>query len=121
MDRLGNFILLKKTTRKDRVSRRNGVVAVIKKVNNSYSWFEYSKDGATKYYMNKIQDIIACNHFNSKPPIITNSGSYDWLNGSYIAFIEEEKFLSNPQRYINNAYDKSENDGQGYELTIVED
>ena len=68
---------LKKIKRKDRESQRNGVVAVIKKVNGSYSWFKYSEDGSTKYCMNKIQDIIADNHFNSKPPITTNKGLYD--------------------------------------------
>lgn len=36
---------------------------------------------------------------------------------SYIAFIEEDEFLSNPQKYIDNAYDKSENDADGYNLT----
>jgi hypothetical protein len=38
------------------------------------------------------------------------------LTGSYIAFVEEEDFLKNPQKYINNAYDKSENDAEGYKL-----
>lgn len=89
------------------------MVAVIKKVNGSYSWFRYSEDGGTKYYLNKIQDIIADNHFNSNPPITTSTGSYDWLKGSYIAFIEEDEFLSNPKRYIDNAYEKSKNDGKG--------
>ena len=112
---------LKKITRKDRTSQRNGVVAVIKKVNGNYSWFKYFEDGGTKYYMNKIQDIIADNHFNSKPPITTSTDSYDWLKGTYIAFIEEDEFLSNPKRYIDNAYEKSENDGKGYELTVTED
>ena len=46
---------LKKITRKDRTSQRNGVVAVIKKVNGNYSWFKYFEDGGTKYYMNKIK------------------------------------------------------------------
>lgn len=32
-------------------------------------------------------------------------------------FIEEDEFLSNPQKYIDNAYDKSENDADGYNLT----
>lgn len=112
---------LKKIKRKDRTSQRNGVVAVIKKVNGNYSWLKYLEDGATKYYMNKIQDIIADNHFNSKPPITTSTGSYDWLKGSYIAFVEEDEFLRNPKRYINNAYEKSENNGKGYELTVTED
>lgn len=40
----------------------------------------------------------------------------DALTGSYIAYVEEETFLSNPTKYINNAYDKSENDAAGYDL-----
>jgi hypothetical protein len=39
------------------------------------------------------------------------------LTGSYIAFVEEEDFLANPQKYIDNAYDKSENDASGYDIT----
>lgn len=39
------------------------------------------------------------------------------LTGSYIAFVEEDEFLSNPQKYIDNAYSKSENDANGYILT----
>jgi hypothetical protein len=39
------------------------------------------------------------------------------LTGSYIAFVEEDEFLSNPKKYIDNAYDKSENDADGYDLT----
>lgn len=112
---------LKKIKRKDRTSQRNGVVAVIKKVNGSYSWFKYTEAGATKYYMNKIQDIIAENHFNSEPPIITSTGWYDWLNGSYITFVEEEDFLKDLKKYIDNAYEKSENDAKGYALTVTED
>lgn len=111
---------LKKIKRKDRTSQRNGVVAVIKKVNGSYSWFKYSEGDATRYHMNKIQDIISKNHFNSNPPKKVD-GSYDWLNGSYITFVEEGDFLNNPKKYIDNAYEKSENDGKGYDLTITED
>lgn len=111
---------LKKIKRQGRTSQRNGVVAVIKKVNDSYSWFKYSEGDDTKYHMNKVQDIIAKNHFNSNPPKKVK-GAYDWLNGSYITFVEEEAFLYNPKKYIDNAYEKSENDGKGYNLTITED
>ena len=38
-----------------------------------------------------------------------------------IAFIEEDEFLRNPIKYIDNAYEKSENDGKGYDLTVTED
>ena len=92
----------------------------LKKINGSYSWIKYSENGNTKYYLDKIQDIIADNHFNSNPPKKVD-GAYDWLNGSYIAFIEEDEFLRNPIKYIDNAYEKSENDGKGYDLTVTED
>jgi hypothetical protein len=39
------------------------------------------------------------------------------LTGSYIAFVEEDDFLKNPQKYIDNAYNKSENSAYGYDLT----
>jgi hypothetical protein len=39
------------------------------------------------------------------------------MNGSYITFVEEETFLQDPQKYIDNAYDKSENNASGYDLT----
>ena len=107
---------LKSITRKNRTSHINGVVAVIKKVNGSYDWFKYSSGNGVNYHMDKIQDIISKNHFNSTPPI-KSGGSWDWLNGSYIAFIEEENFLSNPHMYIENAYNKSENDATGYRIT----
>ena len=38
------------------------------------------------------------------------------LTGSYIAFVEQDDFLSNPDKYIENAFDKSENDAAGYNL-----
>ena len=41
----------------------------------------------------------------------------DVLTGSYISFVEEEDFLKNPQKYIDNAYDKSENNASGYDIT----
>ena len=90
---------LKKITRKDRTSQRNGIVAVIKKVNGSYSWFKYTEGDAVKYHTNKVQDIIAKNHFNSNPPKKVD-GRYDWLDGSYIAFIEEDEFLDNPKNTL---------------------
>ena len=38
--------------------------------------------------------------------------------GSYITFVEEETFLQNPNYYIENAYDKSENDARGSDLSL---
>ena len=31
--------------------------------------------------------------------------------------VEEDEFIKNPHKYINNAYDKSENDAKGYRIT----
>lgn len=39
------------------------------------------------------------------------------LTGAYITFVEEDEFLSNPQKYIDNAFDKSEHDAKGYDIT----
>ena len=68
--------------------------------------------------MDRSFDIISKNHFNSNPAQwhCDRCKTYDWLNGSYIAFVEEEDFLENPIVYINNAYEKSENDASGYDL-----
>lgn len=32
------------------------------------------------------------------------------MNGSYITYVEEEDFLKNIDKYIDNAFDKSENE-----------
>lgn len=114
---------LKNITRKNRTSHTNGIVGVIKKNNGNYSWFKESRDDchgtSTVYYkMDKIFNIIANNHFNSNPQKwhCDKCKTYNRLSGSYISFIEEEEFLDNPKIYINNAYDKSENCINGYDL-----
>lgn len=114
---------LKDITRKDRTSHTNGVVAVIMKVDNSYEWFKKSGtnchgSSTVSYELDKVFDIISQNHFNSSPEQwhCDKCKTYDWLNGSYITFVEEETFLDDPEKYINNAYDKSENDASGYDL-----
>lgn len=113
-----------KHTRKGRTSQTNGVVAVIQKVKGDYSWFKYHDINShgtqiVKYNLDKTFDIIANNHFNSNPEKwhCSECRTYDWLDGSYIAFIEEDEFLSDPNKFIENAYKKSENDGSGYDLT----
>lgn len=114
---------LKKNTRKDRTSRTNGVVGVISKVSGSYDWLKYSATNAdgcsvSCYHNEKLYDIINNNRFNQNPKVYScnTCKCVDALTGSYIALIEEDDFLSNPQKYINNAYDKSENDASGYDI-----
>ena len=115
---------LKKITRKDRTSQRNGVVGVIKKVDGSYDWFKYSvtkSDGhvVNGYNEEYLYNIIKNNRYNQDPKQYScqTCKSVDALTGSYIAFVEEEEFLNNIDKYIDNAYDKSENDASGYDIT----
>ena len=114
---------LKNNTRKDRTSHTNGVLGVIMKCNGGYSWFKtnhINTDGcsSTRYDESKVYDIINNNRFNQNPKryCCPNCRTVDALTGSYIAFVEEDVFLSNPQKYIDNAYDKSEDDASGYTL-----
>ena len=116
---------LKKITRDGRTSHRNGLVGVIMKVNNSYDWFKYSykkEDGCIvyNYHSEKVYDLINDNRYNQVPKVYScdKCKCVDALTGSYIAFVEEDDFLANIDKYINNAYDKSENDGTGYKISI---
>lgn len=117
---------LKKTTRKNRTSHTNGVVGVIMKYNGDYSWFKstsQNNDGCISsfYEKEKVYDIINDNRFNQNPRVYNCDicKNFDALTGSYIAYVEEETFLDNPAKYIDNAYDKSENDAIGYDLTRI--
>ena len=114
---------LKEITRKDRTSHTNGVVGVIMKVDGDYNWFKEKSinchgNSTISYKMDKVFNIISENHFNSNPEQwhCAECRTYDRLNGSYITFVEEEDFLEFPEKYINNAYDKSENDARGYDI-----
>lgn len=114
---------LKNTTRKDRTSHTNGIVGVIMKVNGNYDWFKYSTDKddgcrVWNYRLEKVHNIIKNNRGNQSPKKYScpNCKCIDALTGSYIAFVEEDTFIDNPQKYIDNAYDKSENDAVGYKI-----
>lgn len=62
--------------------------------------------------------IINENRFNQEPKVYSCDicKTVNSLTGSYIALVDEETFLANPQKYIDNAYEKSENDASGYSL-----
>lgn len=114
---------LKNITRKNRTSHTNGVVGVIMKVDGSYDWFKYlqtNSDGCStsNYHIEKVYNIINNNRFNQEPKKYSCNvcKSVNTLTGSYISFVEEEDFLADPAKYINNAYNKSENDAVGYTL-----
>lgn len=114
---------LKNITRKDRTSHTNGVVGVIMKVDGKYDWFKYSTTNSdncivSSYHDFKTFDIINKNRYNQDPKKYScdKCKCVNALTGSYIAFVEEDDFLGNPIKYINNAYDKGENDASGYKI-----
>ncbi len=114
---------LKNTTRKDRTSHTNGIVGVIMKVNGNYDWFKYSTDkddgcSVWNYRLEKVHNIIKNNRGNQSPKKYScpNCKCIDALWGSYISFVEEDEFLLRHKKYIDNAYEKSENDASGYEI-----
>lgn len=107
---------LKEVKRNSKTSKTNGIVAIIQKVNGTYDWFiEYGTNchgnNTLRYKQNLVYDIIKNNHFNSNPGIwhCDECKTYSYDEGSYISYIEEDVFLSNPSYYIETAYDKSQN------------
>lgn len=115
---------LKRITRKDRTSQTNGIVAVIQMVNGNYDWFKSintESDGCTSssYSEHLIYDIISKNRYNQTPKAYScnTCKTISALTGSYISYVKENVFLNNPQKYIDNAYDKSEQPDDDYDLT----
>lgn len=107
---------LKEIMRSDKTSRSNGIVGVIMKYNGGYSWLRtktIKKDSHFSINIDKckLYSIIINNRSNQNPKqyFCEECKTIDVLTGSYIALVDEEEFLSDPQKYINNAFDKSQN------------
>lgn len=107
---------LKEYKRNSRASKTNGIVAVIQKINGDYSWIRkknIKNDGHSTYTNDTsfLFDIINNNRFNQVPIeyICEDCLTVDANKGSYISIIEEDDFLKNPDFYIENAYQKSQN------------
>ncbi len=106
---------LKEISRNGRTSKTNGIVGVVQKVNGSYDWLvskNTKDDVCTVRTVSKepLLDIINNNRFNrpNHEHACTDCKTYSQLNGSYISIIDEEDFLKDPEKYIENAYTKSE-------------
>jgi hypothetical protein len=110
---------LKEYKRQSTTSKTNGIVGVIMKHNGSYDWLVSSNqnsDGCSTRYIDnsKLYSIINGNRYNLDTDdkySCPTCQSFDQLNGSYIALVDEERFLQNPSSYIENAYDKSKATG----------
>ena len=114
---------LKDVKRGDRCSHSNGIVAVVKKVDGSYSWLRRDvvrADGCHTHSFDesKLPKIISDNRSNQEPKEYACNccKSIDWLSGSYISVINEDDFIDDPNRFIENAYEKSQR-LENYRLT----
>ena len=106
---------LKEISREDKTSRTNGILGIIMNVNGGYTWLAsqtVNQDGCNSRTIdnNKLYKIINENRYNLNTsdkftcPICK---TFNQLTGSYISLIEEDIFLSNPNKYIENAFEKS--------------
>jgi hypothetical protein len=116
---------LKDISRNDKTSRSNGIVGVVMKYNGGYEWLrrkEINQDGHISTFTDKkkLYPIIINNRCNQNPKqyLCKKCKTIDPLIGSYISLIDEEIFLSSPQKYIDNAFEKSRNIGR---YTIVKE
>ncbi len=114
---------LKEITRKKRTSKTNGVVGVIQKVNGGYDWLVTRKtnpDGCSVRVINDdlLYEIIIKNRYNLQQKKYTcdQCKCISQLDGSYISLVDEEDFLDDPNKYIENAFKKSEN-ADDFDLT----
>ncbi|PUB91773.1 MAG: hypothetical protein DBP01_00575, partial [gamma proteobacterium symbiont of Ctena orbiculata] len=114
---------LKEITREDRASRTNGIVGVVMKYGGSYDWLvsiSAKDDGCSVRTIDdsKLYKIINKNRYNLKDNTYAceHCKTYSQLDGSYISLIDEEDFIEDPNKYIENAYEKCVK-ADGFELS----
>lgn len=102
--------------RSGKCSSTNGVIGVLMKVNGRYDWIRSQTshpDGCTSigYSSSLLPDIMQGNRYNQVPKEYTCSQckTIDRLTGSYISLVDEDEFLASPKRFVENAYEKSQN------------
>lgn len=107
---------LKAISRDGVTSRSNGIVGVLMEVDGSCDWIRnthHNEDGcvSSSYNENYLYDIISSNRFNQDPKVYacTKCQTVDALTGSYVAFVKESDFMNDPNIYVDNAFDKSQN------------
>ena len=114
---------LKEISRKGRTSKTNGLVGVVQRVGGNYDWLvtttrKNDKCTVRSFDGSKLYTIINKNRFNlrNKSYKCSRCKTYDALSDSYMSIIDEEDFLGNPQKYIDNAFNKAEK-SDDFELT----
>ena len=107
---------LKEISRDGRTSKTNGIVGVVMKINGGYDWLitkTKKDDGCTTRNIDssKLYEIINNNRYNLQTDdhfTCNHCKTYSQLDGSYISLVDEEDFITDPNKYIENAYSKSQ-------------
>ncbi|MDF3335230.1 TIR domain-containing protein [Lacticaseibacillus rhamnosus] len=106
---------LKEVKRGDKTSHSNGIVGIVMNDPDT-SWLRkvFQKPDShtsSSFVSSYLPDIVKDNRFNQDPKeyFCDQCKTTDALTGSYISLIDEDEFLGNPSKYIDNAYDKSQN------------
>ena len=94
---------LSEITRDNRVSLTNGIVCVVQKhpffvFDDGYFWM---KDWNGNWDLSKCFEVIRLNQNNKK------KYATSLLSPNYIDIVSEEDFLRDPNRYIEDAYEKA--------------
>lgn len=106
---------LKETTRNDRTSHSNAMLAIVlPDKNGSYDYYlTKSFCGSTTHHTDKLFKIIRENKFNIKSPdrrLCSQCGSYHYYgNYSYIEAVRWKDFIEFPNYYIEQAIKRQEN------------
>lgn len=108
---------LKNIKHGDQTSHSNGILGIIMN-NPDENWFRYEEnkpdgDNCYAYNTDYVYEIINDNRFNQNPKEYSCEAckTVDSLTGSYISFVTEDDFFSEPNKYIDNAFDKSQKIG----------
>lgn len=113
---------LKETTRNDRTSHSNAILAIVlPDINGSYEYFfTTSYCGATIHHIDKLFKIIRDNMFNVKNPrkhFCYQCQNFHYYGSySYIEPVRWEDFIKYPEFYINQAVER-QYDIYSFEIT----
>ncbi len=106
---------LKETTRNDRTSHTNAMLAIVlPDSNGSYEYYLTQSDcGSTTHHTDKLFEIIRNNKFNKLNPnreLCPQCGCYHYHGEcSYIEAVKWSDFITLPSYYINSAVKRQEN------------
>lgn len=108
---------LSKYSRDGKTSSINGLIGIVPPFYGDYSWFistHSNPDGhETNNYINeeaRTFRIMYENRYNQNPKeyACPRCKSVDQLTGSYLSYVKLDDFCIDPDKYIENAYEKSQ-------------